>query len=247
MLSHLCNTCENYADILDIPQMTAAEEKAAVDRIQGACNDLQRLIARIAKERPHAHPGPTVAMYDDTRLVIKLARLLFREELSSDTKPTEKQAREAALFVLLTIHQHGFPGADDNDPTIQDIKLFLLDLAYAIYPDALPKLTKRWHTRRVDFINKTTGAKAAGAALGKHLNIATEAYLLTKAGQPGTRIVANRENMDSRAITRICTEPDIKWVLTDLYGQITSSEAAEVLERLYGGARKNTERWSRIT
>ena len=183
---------------------------------------------------------------EEIRLVTKLARLLFREELSSDTKPTEKQAREAALFVLLTIHQHGFPGADNNDPAVQSIKLFLLELAYAIYPDALPKLTKRWHTRRVDFINTTQGAKSAGAALGKHLDIAAEVYLLTKAGQPGNRIVADRENMDPRTISGICAKPDIKWVVADCYGQITRQEAAKALERLYGRARKNTKRRSHV-
>jgi hypothetical protein len=166
---------------------------------------------------------------DALRLAIKIARLLFREELSSDTQPTEKQAREAAFFVLLAIHQHGF---DDNDPTTKDLKIFLLDLAYAIYPDALPKLAKRTHTRRIDFINRTTGAKKAGAVFVKYLGIATEVYLLTKVGQPGTRIIADRENMDSSEITRICKQPDIKWLVADWYGQITGSEAAEALERL---------------
>ena len=52
-VSHICNRIEFLADpdAFAIPKMTAAETTAAIDHLQGACNDLQRLIARTAEKQ----------------------------------------------------------------------------------------------------------------------------------------------------------------------------------------------------
>jgi hypothetical protein len=164
------------------------------------------------------------------------ARLLFYEELSPDTKPTETQARAAALGVLGMI-QGELPDADE--PAVKELKLFLLELAYAICPWVKSEALNLIHTRRVDFIYTDTGTKSASAAFNKRLDVAREVHLLTKAGQYGVKIVADREHRGVQTQTsRDCNKPEVKKIIEQCYGQITSSEAVEVLGRLYGRAQK---------
>jgi hypothetical protein len=108
--------------------MTAAEEKTAIDRLQGACNDLQRLMTRTAEkqqrqaetlkpEKPDPADLQTAARnvlvniskievsHEQLRGDIELAKQLLREPLSPDTKPTEREAKAAARKVLHAVSE----------------------------------------------------------------------------------------------------------------------------------------------
>jgi len=159
---------------------------------------------------------------------ITLAQQLLDEPLSSDSRPTEKEAQAAARRVLEAVVKD-LLHADCGNLTTAGIIVFLLSLANALDPDGIEEIARSVYTRKIVLVDTSKGIEKTRATLGKYFGTAAEVYLLTKAGQPGTHIVADRENMDSSEISRICTRADVKRAVETWFRNITEAEAVEEL------------------
>jgi hypothetical protein len=160
---------------------------------------------------------------------IELAQRLLDEPLSWTTKPTEKEARAAARKVLETIAREYY-ARDQRSLTIPTMSIFLVSLAKAIDPSSVTKGERHIYSRAVNFTDASQGVKAARASWQKHFDIAREVFLLNEAGKPGVSLVAEKYNMDSSQISRICARPDLKGSVELWYKEFKAKQALELLE-----------------
>ena len=181
-----------------------------------------------------------MSLHDD----IYLALRLLHEPLSSNTKPTEKEARAAARRVLEAVDKDYLSAGQDYITAGK--RIFLHSLKNAIDPGSVPKTQRRIYSRAVDFRDATQGVKKARAVFSKDLDIAAEVYLRNKANQNGTSLVAKKYDKDMSEISVICAKPDVKWAVESCYGGITASDAAEHVKR-YDAQEKTPSKRRRMT
>jgi hypothetical protein len=166
------------------------------------------------------------------------ATLLLERALSSNTKPTEEEARAAARKMLEAVQGLLKEKCRDNPRTL-DMICFLHSLANVLDPTSVPKTEKRYFALKAVFKYANQGAKKAKHALARHVNIAIEVYLLNKRGKAGTSLVAKKLNMDSSEISRICAAPDVK---EELAAWRATAPARKITKQLIKQHKASSER-----
>jgi hypothetical protein len=142
---------------------------------------------------------------------LDLAQQLLERRLTTDTKPTEREARSAARRVLKAI-----PNCTPS--TLNKMLIFLLSLADALDPDGVSKKRASASTRKIRFKNFSQGVESARAALSEHVDIALRVQQLRKAGastRAAVSDVAEKHELSNRQVVRICKAPNVRQVLRE--------------------------------
>ena len=135
---------------------------------------------------------------------IELAQQLLLERLSSDTKPTEKEARAAARRVLQAVNKVLHVSGQKNG-----LQYFIFCLASVLDPASIPEIARRAYTRKVEFTD--TNTRAGRDDLRKHIEIAMLVRGLRARGtKNAVGVAAKKYGKTERQVFRICAEPDVK-------------------------------------
>jgi len=140
-----------------------------------------------------------MSLYDD----IQLAFSWLNGELPLSR---EKEARAATRKVLGAVSR----SLSDSEEK-SELYFYLHWLAKAFDPSSVPNTARHVYTRKAYFKDTSQGAKAARAALSKHIEIATLVRGLREQRIKGAvRKVADKFGMESSQVTNICKKLHIR-------------------------------------